>query len=102
VAGEEGLLSLKCDWDSQSHPRAIDWQNCCPDRLSECQTAALLSSRRHFIKALALPLASGLLGCIRAENNEIADPRATGGMDIMTILGIVIYIVWRLKDFTRR
>ena len=49
-----------------------------------------MSTRRHFIKALALPLSSGLLGCMRVENNEIADPRATSGMDIMTIMALVV------------
>jgi hypothetical protein len=49
-----------------------------------------MSRRRHFIKALALPLASGLLGCIRVENNGIADPRASGGMDLMTIMALVV------------
>ena len=53
-----------------------------------------MSTRRHFIKALALPLASGLLGCIRVENNEIADPRATGGMDIMTVMALVVLVIF--------
>jgi hypothetical protein len=57
-----------------------------------------MSTRRHFIKALALPLASGLLGCIRVENNGIADPRATpntiGGMDIMTIMALVALVIF--------
>jgi hypothetical protein len=49
-----------------------------------------MSPRRRFIKALALPLASGLLGCIQVENNGIANPRATGGMDSMTIMALVV------------
>jgi len=57
-----------------------------------------MSTRHHFIKALALPLASGLLGCIRAGNNEIADPRATpdtnDGMDIMTIMALVALVIF--------
>ena len=49
-----------------------------------------MSRRRRFIKALALPLASGLLGCIQVENSGIANPRATGGMDSMTIMALVV------------